>query len=290
MRFEIGPGGGIVILMGLLGLSAAVFVLGMISEHQMEQGEQGQSQVASVYPMPTGAPSASPPQAALPVEPPAAPVVAATVKAPSRSPAASENVPAAALPKPLPGPKAPPNLALVSVPPAPRSAPAAEKPNDFSASTASSASSYKTDTVPNQGAAASAPTASAGTHRHDYKIEIDAIDRIAADRMVSRLLGLGYSAHVVSSEDDGQTWYQVQVGPFRTSAAARAAQANLQAAYTARYENRSGTGNTSAAGAAASKGTASAGSTDTDTTETGAADTDSDDRGGGDSAPSAPTN
>ncbi|MGB6565399.1 MAG: hypothetical protein WBE69_22595, partial [Candidatus Binataceae bacterium] len=64
MRFEIGPGGGFVILVGLLGLSAAVFFLGMISGREIAQSEQGQSQLASVYPMPAGAPPAAPPQAA----------------------------------------------------------------------------------------------------------------------------------------------------------------------------------------------------------------------------------
>ena len=40
MRFDIGPGGGFVILVGLLGLSAAVFFLGMISGREMAQSEQ----------------------------------------------------------------------------------------------------------------------------------------------------------------------------------------------------------------------------------------------------------
>jgi hypothetical protein len=150
--------------------------------------------------------------------------------------------------------------------------------------------SDKADSVPNNGAVTSAPTPNAATRRHDYEIEIDAFDRIAADRMVSRLLSLGYTSHVVPSEIDGQTSYQVEVGPYRTSAAARAAQAKLQDAYNARYIDRAGAGYTGAAGAAADTGAATAGSTDTDTSKTGAADTDSDSRGGGDSAPSAPTN
>src|SRR6266481_4796053 len=80
MRFEIGPGGGFVVLVGLLGLSAAVFFLGMISGREMAQSEQGQSQLASVYPMPAGAP----PQAVAP----AAPAAAATAK-PLAQPAAA---------------------------------------------------------------------------------------------------------------------------------------------------------------------------------------------------------
>ena len=66
MRFDIGPGGGFVVLVGLLGLSAAVFFLGMISGHQMAQSEQGQNQLASVYPMPAApAPPAAPAAAAM---------------------------------------------------------------------------------------------------------------------------------------------------------------------------------------------------------------------------------
>lgn len=314
MRFEIGPGGGIVILVGLLALSAAVFCLGMISEREMVQSEQSQSQFASVYTMPTGEPSASPPRAALPVEPPTAPLAAVTPEAPPLPAAVSENLPPAALPaplaaarpeaRPLPAaasdnlpppalrepplePNAPPNPALASVPSPHKSAPAAEGPNDSSAAPAPSALSDKADIVPNKGAIASAPTPSAGTHRLEYKIEIDEIERAAADRMVSRLLSLGYTSQVVPSQIDGRTWYQVQVGPYRTSAAARAAQAKLQDAYNTRYIDSAGTGNAgtarAAAGAgntgtvgaaagtgAASAGLASVGSTNTHASQTGA--------------------
>src|SRR5262245_43506337 len=98
MRFEIGPGGGFVILAGLLGLSAAVFFLGMISGREMAQSGQGQSQLASVYPMPAGAPAASPPQAVAP--PPPAPIAAATPKSPATTAVSSESIPPAAPPKP----------------------------------------------------------------------------------------------------------------------------------------------------------------------------------------------
>jgi len=286
MRFEIGPGGGFVILVGLLGLSAAVFFLGMISGREMAQSVQGQTQLASVYPMPAGAPAASPPQAAEP----AAPVSAATPKPPSRAALASANMPSAALPQPSHEHKAPPRPALASVPPAHRSAPAAEEPDDSSASPDSSAPSDETDTSADEGAP-SAPAPSTRTHRAGYNIVIEAaMDRAAANRMVSRLLGLGYTSHIVPSQINGQTWYRVQVGPYPTPEDARAAQVQLRAAYTARYVNRAGAANPGRAGGAETgTGAPSAGSTDTDTSDTGAADTDSDDSGGGDSAPTAPT-
>jgi len=63
MRFEIGPGGGLVILLAVLVLSASVFFLGIISGHEIVRGERNQSHVVSIYPLPTGGPSASSPQA-----------------------------------------------------------------------------------------------------------------------------------------------------------------------------------------------------------------------------------
>jgi cell division protein FtsN len=289
MRFEIGPGGGFLILVGLLGLSAAVFFLGMISGREMAQSVQGQTQLATAYPMPPGSPAAAPPQAAEPAAPPAAPVAAATPKPPSRAALASANVAPAVLPKPPHEHKAPLHPALASVSPPRRSAPAAEEPDDSTASPDSSAPSDETDTD-TDGGAPSAPAPSAATHHAGYNIVIDAaMDRGAANRMASRLLGLGYTSHVVPSQINGQTWYRVQIGPYLTPDDARAAQAQLRAAYTARYVNRAGAANTGrTVGAAPSAGAPGAGSTDADTSDTGAADTGSDDSGAGDSVPSAP--
>jgi cell division protein FtsN len=274
MRFEIGPGGGFVVLVGLLGLSAAVFFLGMISGREMAQSEQGQSQLASVYPMPAGAPPAAPPQAA-------APAAAANANPSAQTAAASssenaENTPPAVQPKPPLRHKTSPRPTLASVPPAHPSAPAAEEPDtDSSAPSDSSASTDEADTGTDEGTA-SAPPPRAGTHGKGYNIVIDAaMDRGAANRMASRLLGLGYTSHIIPTQINGQTWYRVQVGPYLSADDARAAQAQLRAAYTARYVNRAG---------AASTGSAT---TDTDTSDPGAADTgSSDDSGGGASAPS----
>jgi septal ring-binding cell division protein DamX len=273
MRFEIGPGGGFVILVGLLGLSAAVFFLGMISGREIAQSEQGQSQLASVYPMPAGAPPAAPPQAAAPTAP-----AAATAKpvAQTASAAPFENTPPAAKPKPAPRHKTPPRPTLASVPLTHPSAPAAEESDtDSSAPSDSSASSDDTDTD-SGGGAASAPVPRAGTHGKGYNIVIDAaMDRGAANRMAARLLGLGYTSHLIPTQINGQTWYRVQVGPYPSADDARAAQAQLRAAYTARYVNRAGA-------------TSTGSSTDTGTSDSGAADTDSSDDsgGGGASAPS----
>ncbi len=276
MRFEIGPGGGFVILVGLVGLSAAVFFLGMISGREMAQSEQGQSQLASVYPMPAGAPSTAPPQVATP------PSQAAAPAAPPPAAAA-----AVATPRQPNAHKAPARPTLASVPPPHRSAPAAEESDDdSSAPSGSSASSNEADTGSDEGAP-STPAPSARTRGKGYNIVIDAaMDRAAANRMASRLLGLGYTSHIMPTQINGQTWYRVQVGPYPSPDDARAAQAQLRAAYTARYVNRAGASSTgTASGGAAGAGSA----TDTDTSDSGAADTGSDDSGGGDSGSQAPT-
>ena len=134
-----------------------------------------------------------------------------------------------------------------------------------------------------------APARSAAPHGKGYNIVIDAaMDHAAANRMASRLLALGYIAHISNTQINGQTWYRVQVGPYPTADDARAAQTQLRAAYTARYVNRAG-----ASSAASSRGTAAgdnASSTDSEDTDTNTNDSGSDDNGGGsDSTQSAPT-
>src|ERR1700733_6253547 len=52
MRFEIGPGGMLVVLLGLLGLSGAVFGLGLIAGHELAGPENGAPPVAAAYPVP----------------------------------------------------------------------------------------------------------------------------------------------------------------------------------------------------------------------------------------------
>lgn len=52
MRFEIGPGGMFVVLLGLVALSGAVFGLGLIAGHELASPEQGAPPVAAAYPLP----------------------------------------------------------------------------------------------------------------------------------------------------------------------------------------------------------------------------------------------
>jgi septal ring-binding cell division protein DamX len=71
MRFEIGPGGIFIILLGLAGLSGGVFGLGLVAGHELAGPEPGSQPVAAAYPLPQTAPasaasSASPVEASIP--------------------------------------------------------------------------------------------------------------------------------------------------------------------------------------------------------------------------------
>lgn len=249
MRFEIGPGGGFVVLVGLLGLSAAVFFLGTISGREMARSEIEQgSHLATVYPMPA-APAATPsPAAAAAAIPRAAegsPAVAQRTPHPSNPPIASVGAPAAHLPKPVPRrsaepervPAAHPHPALAGIP--------QHHPTPAAASTAAGGAQPAASPVPareaatHEGGLGSHGPSPATPHHRGYNIVINAaMDRAGADRMVSRLLALGYSPHVVPTQINGQTWYKVQVGPYPTAEDARAAQEQLRDAYTTRYVTR----------------------------------------------------
>ena len=285
MRFDIGPGGGFLILVGLLGLSAAVFFLGMISGREMAQTEQGQTQLASVYPMPAGAPAAPPQAAAL--EAPA-PIAPATAKPPAQEASSTDRTavaPAPAAVKPARAHKAPPpRPTLASAPMQHPEAPAAEESDSDSAS---DSATDETDSGASEGEATAAPARRAAPHGKGYNIVIDAaMDHGAANKMASRLLALGYIAHISTTQINGQTWYRVQVGPYPTADDARAAQGQLRAAYTSRYVNRAGASSAaSSRGTAASNNASSTDSEDTDTNDSGS----DDNSGDSDSAQSAPT-
>jgi DedD protein len=90
MRFEIGPGGMFVILLGLIGLSGAVFGLGLIAGHELSGSEPGAQPVAAAFPLPA-APGAPPPAPAAPPAPKPAAVAAAPIGAGATTTPASEN-------------------------------------------------------------------------------------------------------------------------------------------------------------------------------------------------------
>jgi len=85
MRFEIRAGGLIFILLCLGGLSAAVFVFGLIAGHEMARQEQVAQEAAAVYPLP----SAPAVMATLAAAVPQASAVVADRPAPSSKPASA---------------------------------------------------------------------------------------------------------------------------------------------------------------------------------------------------------
>jgi cell division protein FtsN len=210
MRFEIKKGGAFLILVALVGLSGAVFALGLVAGYQMaKQNQPDLNQTSTTYPLPAApteeskpAPVAemSPPPA-MPIKP-AAPPVAAMPPASRTSPATVARV----------------------RPPAP--APAAN-PNP-----AGGADDEDADAEPAPAPAVAPPSSPS----RPYNIQIEAVmDKSGADEMVDRLRKLGYNAQELTTNLNGQTWYRVRVGPYSSSAEAAAAQARLRDQYKAAY-------------------------------------------------------
>jgi cell division protein FtsN len=210
MRFEIKKGGAFLILIALVGLSGAVFALGLVAGYQMaKQNQPDQSQTSTTYPLPAAptdeskpAPVAemSPPPA-MPIKPAAPPVAAMPPPASHASPATVARVRPPA-PAPAANPN-PPGGADDEDEPAPVPAPAVAAP--------------------------SAPG-------RPYNIQIEAVmDKSGADEMVSRLKALGYNAQEMTTNLSGQTWYRVRVGPYSSSAEAAAAQEKLREQYKQAY-------------------------------------------------------
>ncbi|HVA67945.1 MAG TPA: SPOR domain-containing protein [Candidatus Binataceae bacterium] len=233
MRFEIGPGGGFAIGIGLVGLSAAVFFLGMVSGREITQSEATQqTQLATVYPLPPAA-AASPP---------------AAVSSKSSSQESSANPPG-----PAPGSETAntgasgesPGLfrpeAAATMPPAakPRKVASTQhpKPANPAASATAGESASGAESASLGGESAAPPTPAPA---HPFNIVIDAaMDFTGANRMAARLTELGYQPHITPTQINGQTWYKVQVGPYSSAADARAAQDQLRQDYQARFASPS---------------------------------------------------
>ena len=197
MRFEIRAGGFFVILLGLFGLSGAVFFLGVMAGNEIgKQNTPDTAQVSSTFPLPS------------------APAVEPT----------SNNAPIAAM-NPTPGPMAAVSPATHSLPPVytpmAMGSPAAVTPR-------AAAKPASTRAL----ASASTPA----SHKHPFNIQIEAVmDRDGAQQMVQRLQSLGYPAAAETTDIDGQIWYRVKVGPYDSQDEAQAAQQKLREQYKAAY-------------------------------------------------------
>jgi cell division septation protein DedD len=212
MRFEIRAGGGFLILVGLVGLSAGVFGLGLVAGYEMARGNTPDlNQISSTYPLP------SPPEKPAPV----------SEMSSSASAVASPSVASA----PAAAPIKPPAPEIGEASPAARTSPAtvarlkppAETPAASRAATDEDDTDDDSDTAAAPPAPPPLPPGSRG-----YNIQIQALmDKSAADEMVSKLKRLGYNGQESKVAFNGQTWYRVRVGPYPSADEANAAQARL---------------------------------------------------------------
>src|ERR1035437_3212094 len=210
MRFEIRAGGAFLILLGLVGLSGAVFALGLVAGYEMaRQNQPDLNQISSTYPLPNLPASGEKP----------APV--------------SEMSPAAAA---LPSVASAPALPAVPIkPPAtvarlkPRSeAPAVNRPAPDNKN--------ESDEDSETASAPAAPARALAPGAKPYNIQIEAVmDKSGADEMVSRLKTLGYNAQEAKVALNGQTWYRVRIGPYASADEANAAQNKLREQYKQAY-------------------------------------------------------
>ena len=238
MRFEIGKGGAFFMVVGLLGLSVAVFVLGMIAgENLAQQNQPDSSLVASEFPV--ASPPAAPPttsaqmQQASVASPATAPAANTAPAAQSSSPAAEPASSVATAPPPPPPAPAPRVIARPAVNALPERAAAPTKPAapaEIARTRPPTVSRPATEDTGDTGADTGDSAA------HAFNIQIEAVmDKGGADAMVQRLQALGFPASENEATYSGQTWYRVRVGPYASEEEAKQAEQRLHEQYRQRY-------------------------------------------------------
>jgi cell division septation protein DedD len=222
MRFEIRAGGWFLILLGLVGLSGAVFALGLVAGYEMaRQNQPDLNQISSTYSLPN---------------PPASGEKAAPVSEMSPAAAVSPSVASAPMP-----PLKPPAPAVGEIPLAARTSPATvarlkPRPEPPAVNRPAPGNENESDENSETASAPAAPTRGLAPGAKPYNIQIEAVmDKSGADEMVSRLKTLGYSAQEMKVALNGQTWYRVRIGPYASADEANAAQNKLRAQYRQAY-------------------------------------------------------
>ena len=225
MRFEIRAGGWFLILLGLVGLSGAVFALGLVAGYEMaRQNQPDLNQISSTYALPN---------------PPASGEKAAPVS--EMSPAAAASPSVASAPAPAAVPIRPPAPAVGEMPPAARTSPATvarlkPRPEAPAVNRPAPYNENESDENSETASAPAAPTRGLAPGAKPYNIQIEAVmDKSGADEMVLRLKTLGYSAQEMKVALNGQTWYRVRIGPYASADEANAAQNKLRAQYRQAY-------------------------------------------------------
>jgi cell division protein FtsN len=225
MRFEIRAGGAFLILLGLVGLSGAVFALGLVAGYEMaRQNQPDLNQISSTYPLPN---------------PPLAEEKPAPVAEMSAAAVASTSI--ASAPAPTSAPIRPPAPAVGEISPAARTSPAAVArlrplPEAPAINRAAPGSENESEENSETAPAPAAPAPAVAPGARPYNIQIEAVmDKSGADEMVSRLKTLGYSAQEIKVALNGQTWYRVRIGPYASADEANAAQNKLREQYRQAY-------------------------------------------------------
>lgn len=225
MRFEIRTGGVFVILLGLLGLSGAVFLLGLFTgDYMARQTQPDLNQISSAYPLP------SPPEKPAPVSEMSSAAVASPAVASAPAPALPSVKPPAPAVVEAPPPAArtsPATVARLKPPPEP----AVNRPApDNEPDTGDESETESPPPPPAPVARGLAPGAK------PYNIQIEAVmDKSGADEMVARLKSLGYNAQETKMALNGGTWYRVHVGPYASAEEATVAQNRLREQYKQAY-------------------------------------------------------
>jgi septal ring-binding cell division protein DamX len=215
MRFEIRTGGMTGILVGVLILSGAVFVMGLLAGYDIgHESQLATQQVAVAFPIPPASSSGPAPAASgESVAPPPAPPVAHAAS-------------------PVTEPKA--RVVSAAKPPVPAKSEDEEESADTTdeGMESSPLASPKAKRV----ASAETPAPSREARRKPFNIQIEAaMDETSAQDMVKRLGALGYQPHLLPTQINGSTWYKVEVGPYTTQEDATAAEAALRRKYNATY-------------------------------------------------------
>ncbi len=272
MRFEIGPGGGLLILLAIAGLSGAVFMLGLVSGYQLGRVEEPPGGLASTYtveppPSASAGTSLAPGGEGLPPVPTAAPAVAlrpssasgpalGETGAPSRSPeraTESASRPRGTISSPANSQRPQSARAALGPPPAAGEMSSASASGPRPSRAASAAPVAARAPQPERrapatlraraGAPSSVASRGAAPHpthaearRKPYTVWIGKrMDRAAAKQLYQRLVGLGFEAHLTPATVGSETWYRLSVGPYRTKAEAEAAERRLHEEYDRRF-------------------------------------------------------
>jgi septal ring-binding cell division protein DamX len=215
MRFEIRTGGIAGILLGVLVLSVAVFVMGLLAGYDIgHESQVDTQQVAVNYPLPPARSSGQGPAASTaPVAPPLAPGVAHATSMGGNPKAQVANAAKRPIPAEADGDNESNGITEAGTGPHPLTRPPAKRV-----------------------VSAETPAVAHNTRHKPFNIQIEAaMDQTSAQDMARRLGALGYQPHLLPTEINGSTWYKVEVGPYTTQEEAADAEVELRRKYNATY-------------------------------------------------------